>query len=246
MNKNKINFGGLYMKLIIKTIFFIFLANILFCFELYKSSYDIMFSKLNIEKSNDILNLFEEGFSRGEKGVNETDKKLGYEMVCGALKRIGELKLTSAKSRIKDLIRKFNVLSGDKKVGFVIDMKKVFNLSVWALGKIANDDDIKFLANFIDPYISNEDYHSDTIYIIILALGDAKGSPTALNLLYDLLKRIKNESLIIEVINSIVKHNKVLSIAKLIDFKEMRSGQFSPNLIKYVNKSIEKLANEGE
>jgi len=227
------------MKLKILFLFLFLITNkYIFCEYYYESDYDILMEHLNINRSNDIIKLFEDGISRYETGKDMITRETGLKITISTLKRIGELNI-NINNRIKDIIKRympFRKIEESKANSIYL-----FNMALWTYLKLGNDNEIKYILNFILPNIINNPKYVETLTFIIRGLGEAKDSKIALDYLHKLLIETDNEIIGTEIVNSIVKHKKTISIAFLLDKKKTLTLKFSPKFIKLIDESIEEI-----
>jgi len=237
-----------------KSIFFcillsiIFLTQSLFSLEFYKSSYDTTLSKLDISRSNAIIKLLDDGVYQGIRGSTEAEIKQGLDLAYSAIKRAGELKLYSAKLRVKDVLATINPMDESIKTRtqFAAKVLYVFNISIWTIGKIGDNSDIEFFNKLAPGLLAKENYYGETLYVLINSLGEITNSTNALTLLHEMTKIVNKETLANELIKAILMHNELASISCIVDMKQTRANAFSTNFIATLEYAIDVLTKNGK
>ncbi len=183
------------------------------------TEYDEMFQFLNASSSNIMI-----------ESLGSEDPDLVYT----ALKRIGQLTLTNARTKVIEAISAANPTANQGKVKRSIRNSDVFNMGVWALSKIGNEKDVNLIASFIKDAPKRE----NQLYLFA-ALGEYWQSTNALRVLHYYTEIIFDEQVLRQIINSIRMHGERSSMIYLI-----RLGN-RPNLSdkfkKYIVETIQDL-----
>lgn len=190
----------------------------------YVSPYDSTFSGLDAGSIGTLTNALE---SRD------------YDMVYSAIKRIGQLRLTNTKARIQTWFRESNPGSSVGREWEVAQMRNIFNVTVWTLGRIGDDHDAEVLAFYYYKIGDMEERIN-----IINALGELRNSPVALDALEKMAWETVDQRLAERIVIAIMKHNKRSSYEALLAVAN-RSNAFGTVFREEVSKCAEKLLSEG-
>ncbi len=157
------------------------------------------------------------------------------EMVFGALKRVGMMKIVSAKPRVIGIIASANPSANLGRAQVTADSRHLFNMGVLVLGKIGSDADTGMLASFLrdtkDPI---------SIVCILAALGDIVPSKKGLDSLneYTTTVSTKTDSRVVrQLVDSIVRHNSRSSINALL----LMQGRVSQNQKSVISAAVKEL-----
>ncbi len=189
-------------------------------FAEYKSPYDAMFKKIDASSSNIIF-----------QSLDSMDINLVY----SALKRVGELRFRKAAPKVREWIAASNPASNAGKADQRTKLRNIFYISIWALGRVGNDDDAAMLSSYWRDLRNKE----SKIYLI-RALGEIKGSKVAIDKLNSLTKVIRDERLANALLDSIEKQNSPTSVFPLMILEKKSS--FSPAFKKRVRTIMTKLS----
>ena len=189
-------------------------------FAEYKSPYDAMFKNLNASSSNIIF-----------QSLDSMDINLVY----SALKRVGELRYRPAASKVREWISESNPAANVGKAGQRTALRNIFHISIWALGRVGNDEDAKTLASYWRDLRDKESQLA-----LIQALGEIKGSKIAIDKLNELTKFVTDERLGNALLDSIEKQNSPTSVFPLMVLQ--RQASFSPAFKKRARALMTKLS----
>ncbi len=190
----------------------------------YESKYDVMFANLDSSASNVMFQAMD---------------SMDYDLVYSAIKRAGELKLLSAKTKIKEWLGAANPSANVGKPKQLADMRHIFNISIWAVGRVGNDADAEVFANY---WVDITDKES-RMYII-MALGEISGSPKAISVLNDLTQKVNDERLANVLLESIEKQKSKSSVYPLVMMGNRPN--FSKAFKTRANQLAGKLSNSGK
>lgn len=162
-----------------------------------------------------------------------------YNLVYSAIKRLGQLRVTNVRPRIQVWFRESNPASAVGNDYEQVAMRNVFNISVWALGKIGDNHDAGVLAFYYDKITDAE-----TKAIMIDALGDLSSSEEALNALHTIAMTVTDQRLAERVVRAIMKHNKKASSEVLLNMAN-RGGIFGTEFRSWVKENAMQLLTSG-
>jgi len=210
-----------YMKFIIYLLNFCLFLSILFG---YNKKYDPVFQSLGRRASNQIL-----------QALDSTD----LDMICSALKRVGEIQLKEALPKVKNLIGMANPSSFSGKESLKASYKDIFIIGIWALGRIGDEKDAEIIASYFKDAKDKEVQLN-----IIKALGELTNSIVAINELNNITTKITDERLANVLLDSILKHNSKSSILFLLKMQSKNS--FSKDFNNRINEAIINLTKYGK
>lgn len=166
----------------------------------YDPKYDAMMASLDKSHSNVIL-----------EALNSPD----YDLVCSALKRVGELQLKEARLQVRNLVSSANPGSNLDKSIQMAKMRDIYILGVWALGVIGEESDARMLST----YLLKDVFDKNRAYALIGALGNLD-YPISRETLHEYSKRVEDERLATLLVESLEKLNHRDSLLLLIRLRE--------------------------
>ena len=218
------------MKLLCPVIIIIFLMG-QNAYSQNKSNYE--FDKLDSASSNYLIEM-----------ISQTPSEENILMICGALKRIGQIKLACARPEVRsDSSTPSANQNREKKTGH---LRKVFNMAADTLGQIStNDIDASILFQYY-----KEISDAESRYWIVKALGEMSGVKTAILKLNSIIDNLTSqyksqidERLIDELLNAIQYHNSKSSVLYLL--KLQSRVRLSPDLNDKLNQTVNLLNSGG-
>jgi hypothetical protein len=200
----------------------------------YTSPYDEAFSQIDAS-----------GYSTLENALKSAD----IDMVYSAIKRIGELKITNARSIIREWLGQTNPETTRSNPALAARYRNIFNISIWTIGRIGENSDARLLANY---WRAVSDVEGQVA--IVNALGNLSNSEIALDALNRLTTTITDERIAFELVDAVVKHNSKKSVVPLMRMASpgrrvtgnVRAGSFSPEFRAYANKVANQISKEGK
>ncbi len=190
----------------------------------YKSVYEGMFVNLDTSSSNILFQAMD---------------SLDFDLVYSAIKRVGELKMTQAKYRVKEWLGAANPSANYGKPKQLADLRNIFHISIWTVGRIGNDADAETFANYWKDITDKE----SRMYII-LGLGEMTDSPKATSVLNDITKTVNDERLANLLVEAIEKHQSKSSLYPLMQLSQRPN--FSPAFKNRVNQVAGKISKTGK
>jgi len=166
----------------------------------YDTKYDPMMASLDASQSNIIL-----------QALDSPD----YDLVCSALKRVGELRLKEAIVQVRNLVSAANPGSNLDKSIQVAKMRDIYILGVWVLGLIGDESDARMLST----YLMKDVFDKNRAYALIGALGNLD-YPVSRETLHEYAKRVEDERLATLLVESLEKLNHRDSLIPLIRLRE--------------------------
>lgn len=190
----------------------------------YVSKYEIMFVNLDESSSNLIF---------------QSMDSMDFDLVYSAIKRAGELRLKSSKIRIKEWLAAANPSANYGKPKQLAEMRNIFNISIWSIGRLGDDTDAEVFANY---WVDITDKES-RMYIL-MALGEMSGSTRATQVLNDLTQKVNDERLANILVESLEKHNSKTSVYPLVMLGNR--SNFSQAFKNRVNQLAGKISKSGK
>lgn len=182
--------------------------------------YDEMFRYLNVSSSNVMI-----------ESVGSADPDLVYT----ALRKIGQLRLTNAHKAVIAALSKANPSANQGKVHQSTQQSDVFNMGVWTLSQIGNEQDVSLLASFIKDIPNQQNQLS-----VFAALGEFSQSTNALKVLHYYSQIVSDEQVARQIVKSIRRHGSLSSLIYLV--KMGKRSNFSDKFKAYIAQTITFLA----
>lgn len=190
----------------------------------YVSPYDESFALLN--KTHIVL-------------LTNSLESRDYNLVYSAIKRLGQLQVTNTLPRIEVWFRESNPAANPGRDLDIAAMRNVFNISVWAIGRMGGDHDAEVLSYYLDKITDVE-----AQIAIIDALGDLSDSQNALDALHKEAQTVTDQRIADRVVKAIMKHNMKASYEPLMNMAN-RGGVFNQGFRDSVKQNAVKLLTSG-
>ncbi len=191
------------------------------------NTYEAYFSKITAADAEVLLQAM---------SVNDLD------MVYGSIKRIGELKLTNTRKQIYEWLSQSNPIANQGKEERSQQLRSIFRISIWTISRIGDERDAQELISYIKDI---KDRDKDSLRVLIIAaLGEIRPSTAAVSALNRLVETTIDEPIAMDLLNSIMKHNKKVSANYLIMMSKRK--YFSPSFVKMIEDSANLLLTQGE
>ncbi|GEM_PF-1508151 len=180
---------------------------------------------------------FESAYAR----INDTnllissldDKDL--DVVFSAMKRIGQLKITSARFRVEEILGESNPTANEGKAVQRAEFKYLFDMAVLVLGKIGDNQDATTLSKLL-----RETRDQISLICLLQALGDLSNSDTALEYLHQYASLINNYSdarVVKGLVDAISAHRSRSSVVVLLTLM----NKAPQNLRDYINDAVKEI-----